>query len=254
MKYAPPIHRCLSFLFVTATALLPMTLATSRGYAAQVTFAQFQQNSAGSPFVFTNSGAASTFAAVSVPVNFQYLVPNSYGAVNQNIPSILTLSAVVAAPAISLPPLVGQSLQQVSITILANTAVNGDSLLLKVDVDGSGFSTAALAGALGGHFGLQAADTDFAVGSNFAYSSDFVAIDPSEDHNYSMSFSSLFPSLTINGNGYLNRFTASGTGTFAATIVPEPCTAGLALAGAGILLGAIRRRAGAKCGQVERQG
>lgn len=234
-------NRIVPLLLAAATALW-LSQPTGEAWGSSVTFAQFQQNAAGSPFVFTNAGAASTFAATSVPVNFQYLVPNTYGAVNLNIPATLTLTSVVDTPAVSLPPIVGQSLKNVSISIVANTPVNGDSLLLKVDVDGSNQSTASLAGILGGQVGLQAADTDPAVAHKFAYSSDFISFVPNTTNNYALSFSSIFPALSVNINGYLNRFTGSGTGTFAGSPVPEPGTAVLAVVGAGALVGAVRRR------------
>lgn len=241
MRTASSICRSPFCMFIAAAALVATAFATSGAEAAQVTFAQFQQKSVGNPFTFTNAGAASTFTATSVPVYFQYLVPNDYGGVNVNIPAKLTLSAKVASPAVSVPPLVSQPLNEVSISIIADVPVSGDSLLLKVDVDGSLLSTSALAGLSGGHIGVNAADTSSSF--NFDYTSDFVQFDPSQARNYALSFSSLFFDLSVNGNGYLNSFVAAGTGTFAATVVPEPGTAGMILAGAGILAGYLRRRA-----------
>ncbi len=219
-----------------------MVLATGTASAAPITFAQFQQNAPGNPFVFTNSGSGSTFLATSVPINFQYQVPNGYGGVNQNIPAKLTLSALVDSTAFSAFSIVGQPLKQVLLTITANTPVGGNDLLLKIGMDGGGLSTAMLLGELGKKSLGGTADPGLNPAVNFVYNSDFLLIDSSQERNYALSFSSLSSALAINGNGYLNSFKAAGSGTFAGTIVPEPGTAGLVLAGAGILAGFWRRR------------
>lgn len=239
---ATSIRPRLSIALLAITAFVGLSGLADRATSADVTFAQFQQNLAGKPFTFINTGATSTFASASTPVNFQFLVPNGYGLVNQNIAAMLTLSAVVDGTALTAGSLVDQSLKQVQLSIVANTPVGGNDLLLRVDVDGSGNSTAHLSGLAGGRFAMNAADTGAAVASKFSYSSDFVGFVSNTSSNYALSFSSILPSLLVHANGYLSSFTGSGTGTFAATIVPEPGTAGLVLAGFGIVACAYRRR------------
>jgi len=87
------------------------------------------------------------------------------------------------------------------------------------------FSNADLNGFLGG----QSASLDGSrppqnvlFTSNFALIIPLIAGNPPE--NFSLSFSNLAPSLTVNGNGTISNFTAQNTGTFATAAVPEPAS------------------------------
>ena len=221
-------------LMLVATATIEQTAV-----ATQTTFAQFQQNTAGNHFTFTNAAAASTFSAVNIPVNFQFLAANAYGAINQNIPAHLTLTSVVDSLAVG-GFFIDQPLASVILTITADAMVNGKDLLLKVNLDTGGFSTGHLSGINNGHIALQSSDTDPLVGNQFEFQSDFVSFVADTSRNYALSFSSVAPNLSINANGYLNGFSGAGTGTFAASL-PEPGSAGLALMGTVITFGIQRR-------------
>jgi len=204
-------------------------------------FATFNQTGSNpNPWVFTNTGATSTFTVVSgsIPVDFTYSVANGYGATGLNIPATLTFSASVAAKATSATLGVTtydeQDMVLNSLVITADTPVGGLSNLLTVS------GTGAIVGVNGGTTPAFAGDSS--VGQIVNMSSDFLTFAGFESFNLAYVLTSAAP-LHIQGNSYLRTFHASGTGNFSAAQatfgVPEPSTNAAFLFGGLALLGLI---------------
>lgn len=93
---------------------------------------------------------------------------------------------------------------------------------------------------------------DTALGNTVTYSSDFLNFSGATEEDFNLALSSWDPLVTppaglgINADGYFNSANAAGAGTFdfqgAATVIPEPNSAGLAaFAGVLLVLGCGRR-------------
>lgn len=216
------------------------TIIMGAGMApASAQFAQFQSAASGDPFSFSNSGSTSTFSGTSVPIDFSYLVANGTGTTSI-IPATLTISSLVDGTATT-ESLAGktydiQNLQDIDITITADSPINGQTdLLTLTGADGT------LAGQ-NNKTVLSLSDTP----TSLDYSSSFLSFLPGDD-SFSLSFNSASP-ITINSNGYLNTLRAGGpSGSFDSTIatgVPETSSAVTLVAGVLLLsaLGAWRLR------------
>lgn len=195
-------------------ALIAAILLGCSSAPASAQFAQFQSASTGDPFSFVNSGSSSTFDGSSVPIDFSYLIPNGTGTTTI-IPATLTLTSLVDGTATT-QNLGGtlydsQNLQDIDITITADSPINGQTNLL------------TLTGAEGSLIGqnkqtvLSLSDTP----TTLNYSSSFLSFLPGGD-SYSLAFDSA-SAITVNKNGYLNSLTAGGVnGSFTAgAVVPE---------------------------------
>lgn len=215
-------------------------------------FASFTQASLlNTPFRFINNGAAtgSVFglydaggAAISIPVNFQFQIPNAYGsAVGENIAATMTMTSTVLTPDDGVGNL-DVAMQNITIQFNANTpAPGGLTNLLTLD-----FTTGALTGNLfTSNASLQGTESATAT-DNVEFTSDFLDFSGvSINKNYTLSFSNVQPSVARDPNNYFRSFIASGTGAFGSeplptTRVPEPGT--LALLALGILSGAALRK------------
>lgn len=175
--------------------------------AVNVTFAQFFQAAAGNPFTFTNAGGASTFT-VAVPVTFVYLVPNGYGAPFVPIAGTMTLSSIVSAPAAG----TDQPMMSTNMVFTANTPVSGFTNLLTLSNSTGTISSTG---------GLTAAFQGSTPGNVVTFSSQFLDFSLTVNRAFALSFTSVQPSYSVNGNGYLDSFQASGTGTFSSDPAPE---------------------------------
>lgn len=224
-----------SFLVSAATAVLAAASFAPAVAQNTITFAQFQlgNGAPANPFIFTNAGAGSTISVVggSVPVNFTYQVANTYGAaIGAPIAATMTFTALVSGPASS-AVIAGkltdfQNIQLTNMVFTANVPVGGQTNLLSLNS-----STGTISGKdKGSTAGLTG---DSSVGDTVNFSSAFLpSFAGAQSENYSLSFTSVNPSLTIAGNGYLRGFSTSGTGTFA-EVTPE--AGSLALLSFGVL-------------------
>lgn len=213
--------------------------------AATVSFASFDPKISGNNYKFTNSGASSSFGlnGLSVlPVNFQYKVSNGTGLVNTVIDADLTISADVNGTAAQAFGTDFQSMKNVSMQFKAVSPIMGLSNLLTITTA----STGLLSGRDGGATVNFNGDTS--AGDTVVFTSDFLDFSQTINRNFALSFVAANPSLSINGNGYLNTFTIAGNGTFASdpqpnSTVPEPGSIAM-LVGSGVTgsLAVVRRR------------
>lgn len=244
---------------LAGAAALALLGASHVGASAQTTtFAQFFQNGQGNQFSFVNNGNASQFisgtgmTASSIPVLFTYLVSNGYGGTATPILANLSLSADVSGPAGSATifgtTFLSQPLTNINLSFTAVTPILGKTNLLSI-VSTPNPTTGALSGIRNGNTANENSDTMTA--NSLTFTSDFLNFSQTINRNMALSFTSASPGLSINGNGFLNSFTAAGTGTFASggipiriNAVPEPGVTAL-LGGLGVVgtvFGVRRRR------------
>jgi hypothetical protein len=233
-----------SRLVIAAIALAVLGGATANpASATTATFASFTQANAGNGFTFTNSGTSSGLSAVSLPINFTiYDINPSYNAIAGTYAATLTLTSTVSATDATFSGYQFQDLSPFQMTITAKAPILGLTNLLTVNGSNpSGDST------ITGQTNAVAAtiNADTGDGDSVAYSSAFFDFSAATDLNFALSLTSLSSALSKNGNGYLNSFTASGSGNFASdpapvvTAAPEPDSAFafmIGLAGLGGLL------------------
>ena len=226
-----------TFLLALPAAATGLLLFGAPAHAQSLTtFASV--DTIGQVFTFINSGASSTLSltSASIPVTFRYKVENGYGGINADIPAMMTLTSNVTGAAGGFI----QQMNNISLTITANTPVNGRTNLLSMGATGR--LNAIEDGSDIASFGGNTRNT-YTVG----FSSDFLNFANTTDRSFNFAFNSLTPQASVNGNGYLNTFNSSGLGNFASnpapqSTVPEPSALGLlGLVGAPALL-TLRRR------------
>lgn len=235
--------------------------------AASVTFASYQQQSP-STTGFTLSGASSggTLRATdggpggSLPVLFTFgaLAPNSL--INQQVLANLTFTAATSGTAA--PTQGGQGSSQpfntvtFQFTSASNQTINGQAVAAGANLltGTSGFSTGPGGTLAGTNNGTSAtfSGSDVTAGSplffnTVTFTSQFITFTPGQNA-FAYSFSGVNPSFTTGGTfpaQFINSFTASSTGTFSTSAVPEPGSVallvGMGVTGASFL--ARRRRA-----------
>lgn len=181
-------------------------------------FASFYESTAANSFVFTNTGAGSTLVCASTPITFVFQSPNTYGAIGQAIPGVLTLSATVngAASSTVIPggTYLGQPFNNISFSFTANTPVAGHTNLLSIT--GGSDNLSALKNGYNVSLGA-----DTVNGDNLVFQSDFLTFGAVTDENYNFALTSSVPAA-IDNNGYFTSFNAAGTGIFASAPLPSP--------------------------------
>jgi hypothetical protein len=218
-------------LFGAALALFALT-ETAHAQSL-TTFASV--DTLGQVFQFVNSGSLSTFGVnpTIIPITFKYKVANGYGLINTDVAGTMTLTANVT----STPGGFAQQMNGVTMSINANTPLNGKTNLLTMTGTGrlTSFDTADTA-----NFGGNT-NSGFIVG----YTSDFLDFSATTARSFNFALNSLTPQASLNGNGYMDPFTASGLGNFAANpspiAIPEPGSLAL-LALATLPVAALVRR------------
>jgi hypothetical protein len=202
-------------------ALLALACLGPSAWAAPVTFAQFtQQTPSAQPFAYTNNSSSATFDAATFNINLivssslsSFMPPGIYAAT-------LQLTSSTSSPATQSGSALMESFPTPtnnSITITLNNPVNGSTNFLTVSY------SAHLGGNVGASaIGLTAAQSS---GDTINYSSGVVPIlGSTTSRGFSLSFSSVTPTLGLGAGNFYNSFVASGTGTFQAQLpaVPEP--------------------------------
>jgi len=212
-------------------------LASTPAVAGGGTFAQFFQTTSSQPFVFTNisAGVGGLLKTNPVAVTFTFLKPTSFGAAGTPINATLTLIGGTSGSAVSGGGITDQGMGLVSM-IFQTTGAHPVNLLTVTSTSSSLF------GITGGNTGALTSDTK--AGATIIYSSSVLALKSGGNKDFTLGFSSLQPTFMKAGDGILQSFKASGTGTFAAP-VPEASTMvsfGVLMLGGGLLVFARRKR------------
>jgi len=218
-------------MMAAAFAMLLSCAISGTARAGGGTFAQFFQSTANNAFHFTN--ATGTFETATIPVTFEFLVPTTYGAAGTPISATLQFIATTSGPASTFGGLTSESFGSVKAVFTGTGGVN----LLTMSASG------LIAGQAGGNAAALFGSTK--GGDTVSYTSAVLTgLDTTKSGNYSLSFSSVAPALSIAGDGILQSFKASGTGTFGSP-VPEASTMisfGVLVLGGAILVFARRKR------------
>ena len=227
----------LSFLwrlaFIAVMLMVPATLINAQiqqcTTGESVTFAQFSQvDPSVNAFVFTNSGSGASFTA-SVPVNITF----AGSAAVFSGPATLTFSGSTSQPATVVSsnnpnnPTATRTIQPFNQTVTISFTRSGINLLTAIvtpltsSPDLSGDTNPNENGAAG----FSAATSNQSV----VYTSSILNFSNTESRNLALSFSSISPNFLRNPEGFLNSFTAAGTGTFASCPGPLPPSAAPAM-------------------------
>jgi len=223
------------FIFLTITTV-------TIGQAQTVTFAQFFERNGSQDFVFTNNTTSATFQTVTdgSPVYFIYQNIAGLPAVLQG-PQLarIYVSASTTTPTIQVAGDPPRDIQRFSGTFTiqiirdtpAGVGTGTQRNLLTAIVTPDGTTQSSISGDdLSDAIAYTASDARQTIN----YSSDFLGFLPTNIDNLGFSFSSVNPLLSIGASGFLNSFTAAGTGTFASNNAPvynPPTAAGVSITG-----------------------
>ncbi|HVE55832.1 MAG TPA: carboxypeptidase-like regulatory domain-containing protein [Pyrinomonadaceae bacterium] len=221
-----------------------MTLSSFTLLQAQtVTFGQFFQRNGTQDFVFTNNVTSASFQTITDGSAILFIYQNV-----ANLPSELqgpqlahiTITAVTSAPAFQIPADPPRDVQPFDQTVYiriirdtpAQSGTNTRRNLLTAIITPDGTAKASLSG---DDLSDAVAFTASTARQNIQFSSDFITFAQSnQTNNLGLSFSSVFPLLSIGPGGFYNSFTAAGSGTFASNPAPvfnPPTAASVAING-----------------------
>ncbi|MBS1797615.1 MAG: carboxypeptidase regulatory-like domain-containing protein [Acidobacteria bacterium] len=195
--------------------------------AQTTTFAQFLENNGSQDFVFTNNGSSANFATIvnGSSVSFRYQNIAGLDSSLQGFQDAhLTISPVdsnTTIPAFDNSGTLTQPFQAFKVQIIRDLPTapgvgTGTRRNLLTAVIQPIVDAPDLAGS-GNSATFQATTPDHIV----TFSSDFLVFAATTSRNMALSFSSVTPTLAINGN-FLQSFTAAATGTFASNPPPTP--------------------------------
>jgi hypothetical protein len=182
-------------------------------------FATFGQANPTQSFLFQNTGSNATLGLASaLPVNFQYQSDNGFGAVGANISALMTMSSESAGAVFTDTSFLVQPLKNIELrfTSLGAPADSGD--LLKVYL-----STGNLIARPGGQTARLTGTQSVSGSSTVNFDSEYLDFSqPLANKNFAISFTSVDPSISDAGNGFLSSFKATGTGNFGSSPLPPP--------------------------------
>ena len=228
MAKQPALHAFICGLIALLAGLVPT--AVSAGTLATFTF------KANQTITFTNDGADSMLAGDNIKVTFKFTMPNTYGAANANIDAELQLVGRVSGMAKNNNNVLDQPMTLAALIVIADKKVGGKNQL---------FTSLALnrvSADLGGT--LNAKTSTFSGPGNnsprpMPATSDFFDFGNYMDIGFQVTLTNMSKPLTINKNGYLDTFTASGSGEIfgipVVATVPEPASIVL-LSSSGVFL------------------
>lgn len=219
------------------TAIFAFLLFSSllTAFGQTTTFAQFVERNGTQDFVFTNNTTSADFNTIGggSPIFYFY----------QNLPLLdaslqglqfahLTITTTTTQGAVGGPPFTQPLNQTVTIQITRDTPApvgrnTRTNLLTAVFTPAT--NTAGITGSTNSAT-LSATTPD----QNVTFTSDFLLFHQTTSRNLGLSFSSVTPALALGAGGFLQSFTAAGTGTFASNplpTLPGPTAAGVSVSG-----------------------
>ena len=201
-------------------ALLAFSVSLPAAHA-QTTFAQYT-TTAGNAYVFTNTGSSSSFSSTSVPVQFEFNVPTTFGAAGTPIPAILTISQGTVSATAGTASFGGKTYFDqplgtfaLKIAPVGSPTTNLLSIVSPTTGDITGYVNSSKTDITG----------DTQTGNTVTFTSDFLSFSSSTSRSYDLSASGISPAVSINANGYLNSFSGTGPGVFDSNnlaVTPEP--------------------------------
>lgn len=211
-----------SFFKLALMIALIMT-ASVFASAQTTTFGQFIQLPASNHFYFNNNGTNGQFSQVAggVPVVFFYSnISNLDSSLQGSQSAHVFVTSTTTAPAIPGSTIVQPFNNTVTVQIIRDTPApagvgTGSRTNLLTAVFSTATSDPSLSGS-GGSATFQGSTPDH----NVTFTSDFLGFALTTQRNGSLSFSSVNPTLSIGGGGFLDSFTAAATGTFASNPPP----------------------------------
>jgi hypothetical protein len=239
---------------IPAIMLSPLAMASLIGSASQT--------QANPGFALTNnaqSGASaaltfSTVGAAGIPVLFSFsdALYTSPQVLAGSQAATLTMSATSMTPADvsgTGGKFINQQIDSGTITITRDTPVNGKNLLLKVVFQNANLSLTKKSAA-GSVSVSDEYDAAVQPTHTVSYTSDFLSFPVDSLPSFSLALSGIKPTPTVQTNGLVNDFSASGSASFSVegtkpTPIPEPATYGMIIAGL-VLATAVCRRAANK--------
>ena len=210
-------------IFSTFAVLFFAAMTTAN--AQTTTFAQFLENNGSQDFVFTNNGSNGVFNTVSggSSISFKYQNISGLNAALQGFQNAhLTVTSTTTQAGVNSAGTLTQPFNQtVTVAIIRDTAApvgnNTRRNLLTAVFSSTINGKPAITGANNGNSATFSATTPDNV---VTFSSDFISFASTTQRNAGLSFSSVTPALSL--PGFLNSFSAAGTGTFASNPVPVP--------------------------------
>lgn len=212
-----------TFSYLPALIIM-FVLALSLGQSvnAQVTFAQFLQQSGGNDFVFTNNTTSGTFSG-STPINFFYSNITGLPVELQGLQSATVTVTSTTNSAATTPGQLVQPLDSVTtIAIIRDNPTSGGvgtglrtNLLTAVITTNS--ATPEISGGIGGNSATLNVSTP---GNNVTFTSDFLSFGLTTQRAGGLSFSSVTPAYNQGAGGFLVSLDAAGTGTFSSDPPP----------------------------------
>jgi hypothetical protein len=186
-------------------------------------------------FTFKNDGTDSFLSASLIGATFEYKVKNKYGAPNTPIDAELTLVAKVSDKASNNAGNVTQPLSLRLLGVAADKAVDGKNNLMQAGAFAPDMVITAITGTLNAKQSIYSGPTKDSPKA-LSIDSDFLDFNGLyEKLGVEITLKPMNNPLTINKNGYLDNFTASGSGVIfglpVTALAPEPSTSVLALAG-----------------------
>lgn len=219
-----------SFILKSALFILLTVQGLISVNAQTVTFGQFIQTNGTQDFIYTNNGISADFSTIAngTPVLFTYQNIANLPAELQGVQfARLFVTANTTVPAFQTASNPVRNIQQFNqtftIRIIRDTPAtpgNGGgtltNLLTAVISQPLGSSPSLSGDDLSNSAAFTASTPEQAV----AYTSDFIGFLSTNSRNLGLSFSSINPLFSIGAGGFLNSFSAAGTGTFASNPVP----------------------------------